>query len=468
MPSIHRRFDLDDQTAFADLSGDHNPMHLNMQAARRLLLGGVAVHGVHLVLWALDSLVATDTTWGTLQSVRANFDRPALLGEDIALQWQASEGQILLTAQNAIGRLMRLKLTAGPVPASDQPAWDGPRVLPTLECQEQTMAGLAAMSGRLGLVLPEAFATLFPHLHARSSPRQAAILLATTRLVGMICPGRHSLFSGLSLRFAPATGTNEGLEYKVSRADERVRLVDITLSGSGCSGTLETFLRPEPVAQLNFAALRDAEPQGRFTGQRAVVIGGARGLGELTAKLLAIGGADVTITYMNGADDAAAIASDGSSAGYSMQTQHFDIAAPPDDLPGPDGGFTHAYYFATPRIVSGPPVGFAAALLARYLEYYVTGLARSVAWLHSRSVRDLRVWYPSSVFVEQVPPGFAEYAAAKVCGEALCAQMTARMSPLQVVVDRLPRLATDQTQSLTAQTLEDSVAILRSILLRLR
>ncbi|HEX3993420.1 MAG TPA: MaoC/PaaZ C-terminal domain-containing protein [Acetobacteraceae bacterium] len=465
MPPVHRRFDLNGQTAFADLSGDHNPMHLDLQAARRLLLGGVAVHGIHLLLWALDSVVATGTTWQALDSVRAHFDRPALLGEDIALQWQTSDEQVTVTAHNAVGRVMRLKFNARSVP--DRPVWDGLRIQPPLVCQEQRMAGLATMSGHLDLVLPESFATLFPHLHAAFSPLQAAILLASTRLVGMICPGRHSLFSGLALQFAPTAATAGALEYAVSRADERVRMVDITLSGSGCCGTLETFLRPEPVAQLSFAALRDAVPRGSFTGQRALVIGGARGLGELTAKLLAIGGADVSITYLNGADDAAAIVTDGSAAGCSLQTLHFDVAAPPGDVAGPDGGFTHAYYFATPRIVTGPPVGFAAELLARYLEYYVTGLARSVAWLQSRSVADLRVWYPSSVFVEQAPPGFAEYATAKACGEALCAQMTTRMSPMQVIADRLPRLATDQTQSLTTQTLEDSVAILRSILLRL-
>ncbi len=54
MQSLCRRFGLNDQRAFADLSGDHNPMHLDVQGARRLLLGSVAVHGIHLVLWALE------------------------------------------------------------------------------------------------------------------------------------------------------------------------------------------------------------------------------------------------------------------------------------------------------------------------------------------------------------------------------------------------------------------------------
>ncbi len=41
-----------------------------------------------------------------------------------------------------------------------------------------------------------------------------------------------------------------------------------------------------------------------FTGAAALVVGGSRGLGELTAKLLAAGGGRVTITYAYGEGDA--------------------------------------------------------------------------------------------------------------------------------------------------------------------
>ena len=244
------------------------------------------------------------------------------------------------------------------------------------------------------------------------------------------------------------------------------RLIDIALSGAGCRGRLETFLRPKPVLQPSFAALCDTVPAGSFADQRALVIGGARGLGELTAKLLAIGGADVTITYLHGADDATSLAAEAAAAGYSVHTLPFDIASPPEAASGPIGGFTHAYYYASPRIMTGPASGFSGARLARYVDYYVTGFARSVEWLRSRAVADLCVWYPSSIFVDQPPAGLAEYAAAKACGEALCAQMATHLAPLQVVSDRLPRLATDQNQALTEQTLEDAVAVLRPILLR--
>lgn len=465
IPGPTRLFALADQQAFAALSGDHNPMHLDMQAARRLMLGGVAVHGIHLVLWALESLLAAGVEMPALATLRARFDRPAALNQRVRLDWRMAAGKITLTIQGDAGRLMRLSVQ--PAPAGVAERWEGAREVPPVACAAHDMADLAMAAGNLELALPAQFATMFPHLAAGFAPRQVAILLASTRLVGMICPGLHSIYAGLSLAFTLTDAPSPTLEYAVTRADARVRLVDIALTAPDLRGTLETLLRPEPVVQPGFDALRALVPPGSFAGQRALVIGGARGLGELTAKLLALGGAEVTFTYLHGADDAARLVAAAVAAGVRMCAQRFDIAAPPVDMAAPPGGFTHAYYFATPRITPGPDQGFSATALALYLDYYVTGLARCLEWLRPRAVADLVIWYPSTIFIDQPSPGLAEYAAAKACGEALCAQLTAHLAPLRVVAERLPRLATDQTQSLTQQSLEDGVAILRAVLLRL-
>jgi len=55
MPSLNRAFSLEDQLAFAALSGDFNPIHVDPLLARRLLFGAPVVHGVHLLLWGLES-----------------------------------------------------------------------------------------------------------------------------------------------------------------------------------------------------------------------------------------------------------------------------------------------------------------------------------------------------------------------------------------------------------------------------
>ena len=52
---VQRKFTFDDQMAFAELSGDYNPLHVDPVAARRLIFGRPVVHGVHAFLWALDN-----------------------------------------------------------------------------------------------------------------------------------------------------------------------------------------------------------------------------------------------------------------------------------------------------------------------------------------------------------------------------------------------------------------------------
>jgi hypothetical protein len=100
------------------------------------------------------------------------------------------------------------------------------------------------------------------------------------------------------------------------------------------------------------------------------------------------------------------------------------------------------------------------------IDAYISGFARCAAWFVTRSVPHACLWYPSTVFLSQPDPQFGEYAAAKACGEALCAQLSARLAPMRVVVERLPRLPTDQTQSLSELRTADAVAAMRAALLR--
>jgi acyl dehydratase len=54
-----RTFTSDDQLAFAKLSGDRNPLHMDPVMARRLLFGQPIVHGLHALLWGADEHLRT-------------------------------------------------------------------------------------------------------------------------------------------------------------------------------------------------------------------------------------------------------------------------------------------------------------------------------------------------------------------------------------------------------------------------
>src|SRR5215470_3761981 len=74
-----RAFTLEDQREFARASGDFNPLHLDARFARRTQMGAPVVHGIHTLLWALESVLRTDSF--DVQNIRVRFHQPLFLEE---------------------------------------------------------------------------------------------------------------------------------------------------------------------------------------------------------------------------------------------------------------------------------------------------------------------------------------------------------------------------------------------------
>jgi len=175
-----------------------------------------------------------------------------------------------------------------------------------------------------------------------------------------------------------------------------------------------------------------------FAGSTALIVGGSRGLGELTAKLIATGGGRVIVTWRTGKDDAQRVVNEIRSAGGECEAIGYDAGKPAtDQLDRLEDAPTHAYYFATPGIFRPQSSLFAGEL------------------------------YPSSVSVTDRPQGMTEYTMAKAAGEVLSADMNTTLAPLHVTVRRLPRLPTDQTASVvpseTALPLDIMLPIVREV-----
>ena len=68
--------------------------------------------------------------------------------------------------------------------------------------------------------------------------------------------------------------------------------------------------------------------------------------------------------------------------------------------------------------------------------------------LRSLWQEQLTIFYPSTTALDKPERQLAEYSAAKAAGEVLCAQFDRFDKRLRVVVNRLPRTATDQTLTL--------------------
>ena len=167
-----------------------------------------------------------------------------------------------------------------------------------------TATDVASANGAVPLVLSRALArAMFPHASIRLHTTQFAAILGSTRVVGMRVPGIHSMFYSLALQKSDHRPDNQ-FRYEVERFDHRFSRAAILLNGGQLSGKAIAFLRPAPVTQLSFFDAKKCVNPGEFASQRALVIGGSRGLGEIAVKQLAAAGAAVQFSYHSGEADA--------------------------------------------------------------------------------------------------------------------------------------------------------------------
>lgn len=461
-----RQFELRDQEFFASLSGDFNPMHMDPVAARRTQAGAPVVHGIHNLLTGLNLLATRHPALPPIATLKASFTQMVYIGDTIAYHLtQLSETGAVLEALVEGGTAARLSISFGPPRPPKTPLTvEAPTVIPDAAL-DLTIEEMAGRSGRVGV--PAQLAQIeaaFPAAAAAwSAPRLAAIL-GTTALVGMVCPGLHSIFGGLTLNAGEPTAA-PGLAWRVSNADPRFRVVRMQVEGQGVWGTIDSFARMPPAAQAGMADVARLVARDEFAGSTALIIGGSRGLGEITAKLLAAGGAHVIITYATGQRDAEALAETINSWGGTCDTLQYDVRQPAAAqlaaLPAPP---TQMYYFATPMIGRRKSGIFVAARYAELQDYYVTGFYNLVAALKAASPGRLTALYPSTVFVEDRPEGMVEYAMAKMAGETLCADLTAYLPDTRVVINRLPRLPTDQNATVMQVKTEDPLTVMLPVI----
>lgn len=449
-----RTFNDADQVRFASASGDRNPMHIDVLAARRTPAGEPVVHGMNLLLWALDSLAATTHNLRSLRRCHAQFYNFIHLAEVVHAdfsQQDTTRAQLTISVDNVPrskvtlefgeavqssspwmpASLEQIALSPVPLESSFESFWDRSGSIPFIMTDEDALA-------------------LFPSATKWLGAEIVCAIAASTYLVGMVCPGLHSIYREIDIELDTEQGPQRSLAFKVTKTDARFQSVEHQISGGGIAGTVKTFVRNPPVRQASMESLAGLVDPNEFAGSVSLIVGGSRGLGELTAKIIAAGGGRTIITWKAGKHDAEQVAQEIQQMGGKCETLAYDSRKPSaPQLHSLAENPTHAYYFATPSIFKPNSQIFSNERLTEFLAVYVDGFWQLAQALRARRPQ-LSLFYPSSVAVEGRPRGMTEYTMAKAAGEILCADLNAFTPKLRVTMKRLPRLLTDQTASNTA------------------
>jgi acyl dehydratase/NAD(P)-dependent dehydrogenase (short-subunit alcohol dehydrogenase family) len=442
-----------DQERFARLSGDWNPIHMDVRAARRTQAGSRVVHGMHLFLWMLDRLASSGHPLGSVTSAKVQFSAFVHLERQVMLTVVRSDTDgihLRVTVDKApvVRATLKLGKTTESVP---HPEVMADAIVPGALASELQFEDIGRQAGRIGapdgaIILAN---TLFPALCHRLGTSAVCEMALLSMLVGMVVPGLHSILSNVAISFHGSGSPPPGCVFRVTRTDARFRQVELTTEGARVSAVVTAFVRfpPPPVPTLEAASAIVASDE--FRGRRALIIGGSRGIGAATAKLIAAGGGTVALSYAERRTDAEAVAKDINlgRGTPSCTTFRYDATAKAEpQLEAVPLSFTHVYYFATPQIFGPRRVEYSASKFLEFVKVYVDGFYNVVmAIVNTQKPASLSLFYPSSVAVAERPRYMTEYSMAKAAGEILCVELARNIPGVSIAVPRLPRIETDQT-----------------------
>lgn len=451
-------FCLDSQNDFVALSGDTNPIHTDPVAARRTLMGRPVVHGIHTLLWALDTLFEDNPCPATIEQIRARFPNPCYIDRELFLRKEVKGDKVKLVATSDDRTVLQLNVGRS---AAKAPSGPVPPRRPLKKPADLPFDQLAKKSGQVPFAVDKQLAAkLFPNLANGASFLQIAEILATTYLVGNVCPGLQSLFGGLRLKYSPSDQSQ--LRYHVDSTNSKYSTVNLSVTGPTLTGTLETFFRPRPTPALAMEAVRSEIRTNEFMGQRALIIGGTRGLGEAAAKILAAGGAKVCLTYHRGKKDAERVAKAIRGVGTECEILQLDCLQNIHEIAGQlptDWVPSHLYYFATPTITISQSISFQSKAFQELCAYYVEGLYEVTEAVHDLANGEITVFAPSTAFLDSYQKGASAYCAAKAAMEEMCRHLHKHYG-ISIHCPRLPKAATDQTVSMNETPMPSALDVM--------
>ena len=434
---------------FAFTSGDFNPLHIDPIAARRLLFGRQVVHGVASTLEALDAHFEHGGTPPLHLDVV--FRRPVFLDDRIQVlrakpTSDVTSLQVRCNSKVAITLKLRGDLGYAAGRGRSTPIFDAqwPEA-PLPQTRSFGDAGPSTGAERV-VVDKDRFQEWFPYVHRALGEPTAAAIAGLSRLVGMVIPGEHSIFTRFSVEFTRTEDALPDITWAIERATSPSTPMRIAVSGAGLKGHVEALFRPSPVTQPSMREVQTLGLARQKEPDRVLVVGGSRGLGEVCAKILASIGSDITITFFKGQSDAERVSQEIIEAGGTCSNVQAEVDALPQ-LVAQAEEFDQVYYFATPPIIGGNASTTNEA--SEYTRIYVDAFERLVQALGSKS-HPTSVFYPSTEFVVQRPAGLEAYADAKSAGEEACRRLEHEFPLLRIVCSRIPPVKTDQTNSLLA------------------
>jgi 3-oxoacyl-[acyl-carrier protein] reductase len=341
--------------AFARAVGDFSSIHTDPQFARKTQFRGPIVHGMLPVVLLLGRACYEDQprTTARLTQICCRFLGALKIGDRVCLEavpqsvglheesWSFAVKRPGSAATITTGKAVFIRSPhAERAAASDGGCLLADQVEEMDHALRDLKLGLAqrlmlrADPGALRHVLRLLDAQVGPPQKPWSfDDRSMSVVAALSTLVGMRLPGRYATFLEFDAMFPEPCREDEivleGSVAEIMPSRTRMRL-GVSWSHAGHligTGHVVTMVSAVPEAPISCAEIKSEHLRLGIDGRVALVTGASRGIGEATAKALAMSGARVAVHFFRGADDARSIVEEIKSHGGTAIAVQADLAA---------------------------------------------------------------------------------------------------------------------------------------------
>ncbi|KWZ39932.1 HAD family hydrolase [Burkholderia savannae] len=455
-------FEPADVEAFARLSRDRNPLHVDPDYGRRSSFGTCIVHGAIGALAALERVAPAAPVRVTRLS--ASFRGPMFVGRRYGcrIDSQDDNGHTVTLCDGALA-LMQLAVSWAPADVLAD-AVETVEAVDAAEVDDHADDALAAGVERIGEYQPTGLGARYPRALRAFGAAVLDTIALCSFLTGMKLPGRRALFSALSLTFERRDAAG-ALAYRhaVTSFNRDFGLLDTRLEvrdahAALAHGELRSFVRKSlidhPVA--HYLAARSDVGATRLAGKVAFVTGGSRGLGAALVRSLAALGCRVYLNYLGSTAQASAVVGDLEAHGLAVTPVRGD-AGDRDwlDTVAADLRARHARLDVLVCNACEPPLRMEdeASSAARRDDYLARNLRLVEAPLEAFA--DLLAASEgigvaiSSEMVDTAPAGYAHYVELKRRTEACMRRLADAQPSIRTLIARPSNLLTEMSNTPT-------------------
>jgi NAD(P)-dependent dehydrogenase (short-subunit alcohol dehydrogenase family) len=420
---------------FSRVSGDTNPIHLDLEYARRSQLSRPIVFGMSLVLQALAQWAGGRSF--SLQSLKGEFRQPVFPDQDYKLE-------IVERGSNVRARYHFENVLAAEVEWTWEPhareEWPD---LPAYFSEDRYAPDPTALAELLDLY----------GLSKSQMPwHQLCAVFWSSYFVGMKNPGTQALYSGFEFDFDKTSPSPYTTLHSLSASeDDRFRLTTIQGKGDGIREfSLQAFRRPEPIHYLDHKIQTAGE--SALAGKSVFISGAGRGFGAVLARTFGHANADVFLNYQFSENEAARAAQSLNQIGIRCWPIQGDVSNLEDCQRM--SAFIQSKTGGLDILVNN------AALKAKPFpgEFSFDNVEKNLAMAATPTKSFASIMKPhalvvfiSSLYVKRPEAGFEDYVESKRKIEEFAREWAQNRGNMSVIVARPPRMRIQQGFALEAQ-----------------